>query len=92
MLHSGNQTAMELAQDKFGPLLLVKHWLGDPEGTWGTQDDVLQTWGSFETAARLRLIIWNWCGLSCILAGIAITRRTQQDSARYRRIAPNREN
>jgi len=79
MLHSGNETALQLAQDKFGPILLVKRWLDDPEGTWGSKNDVLQNWGYFETAARLRLIIWTWCGLVCVLAAIAIKRRTKED-------------
>ncbi len=73
----GGDTALETAQHHFGPILLVKHWISDPEGTWGTQEEVLTQWGYHESAARLRLIIWSLCIGVCVLLAVGLKRRTQ---------------
>lgn len=67
-LHNENDTALKLANDMFGPVLLVKWWIQDPSGAWGDQWAVLRQWGQFETAARLLLIIGVlWVVISCAL-------------------------
>jgi hypothetical protein len=51
------QTPLEEAQAHFGPVLLVRWWIRDAPGTWGSQGDTLQLWGQHESAARLILVI-----------------------------------
>lgn len=56
-LHSTDDTPLTLAKKGFGPILLVKDYISDPDGKWGEKFQVLREWGHFETAARLKLII-----------------------------------
>jgi len=63
-LHNTNDTPRTLAESGFGPVLLVKWWISDPDGTWGDKWEVLRQWGQFETAARLKVIIGVlWLGI-----------------------------
>jgi hypothetical protein len=56
-LHGENDAPLKLANDMFGPVLLVKLWIQEPLGVGGDKWMVLQHWGPYETAARLLLII-----------------------------------
>jgi hypothetical protein len=56
MLFSTDDTPLMLAQKAFGPLLLCKWWISDPDGRWGDKFEVLREWGHWETGARLILI------------------------------------
>jgi hypothetical protein len=80
-LHSGDETALTLAQNRFGPILLVKYWITDPDGTWGDKWTVLQQWGQFESAARLRLIIITIWVAFCIIVLIPKLKRAQQSTS-----------
>lgn len=76
-LHSDNDTPLTLAEKGFGPILLEKRWITDPDGTWGEKFGLLRQWGQFETAARLKLIIgvlWLWI---CVVLLIPKLRRAQ---------------
>lgn len=67
-LHNESDTALKLANDMFGPVLLVKWWIQDPPGAWGDKWAVLHQWGQYETAARLLLIIAIlWVVICCFL-------------------------
>ncbi len=56
-LHGADDTPLTLAEQRFGPVLLVRWWITDPPNTWGDKWSVLQQWGQFETGARLLVII-----------------------------------
>lgn len=72
-----NDTPLAQAQKRFGPILLVKWWIKDPAGTWGDTQKLLDHWGPFETADRLRLIIVVLWGALCAVALIPRLRFPQ---------------
>ena len=67
-IHSESDNASKLANDMFGPVLLVKWWLQAPPGAVGDKWETLRLWGHYETAARLLLIIgFLWVVICCVL-------------------------
>lgn len=66
-LSDPNATALALAQERYGPVLLIKWWIKDPPGSWGDKDGVLQGWGYWESKARLELIVGIlWVVICCL--------------------------
>ena len=67
--HGLPTSLVEEARKDFGPILLQKCWIKDPEGTFGSRDETLRMWGRFETTHRLCLIIAvQWITLCLVIA------------------------
>ena len=79
-LHNDNDTPLNLAERGFGPILLEKRWITDPDGPWGEKFELLREWGRFETAARLKLIIGVLWLAICVVLLIPKLRRVQPKS------------
>jgi len=65
-LDSSDKPLLTVVQERFGPILLQRAWILDPEGVWGSRQDVIQMWGARETTFRLLLIIGALLLILCI--------------------------
>ena len=81
-LHNENDTALKLANDMFGPVLLVKWHLQAPPGVMGDKWETLRQWGRHESAARLVLIVGIlWIVICCMFLIPKMKRAKQGDGA-----------
>ncbi len=82
-LHSGEETAYELAQKMFGPVLLVRLWINDPNMFTDVDPwDILEVWRPHETIARLALIIVVlWISICILVFSRRSSRRLRPGEA-----------
>jgi hypothetical protein len=67
-LETPGKTVLNRVQDRFGPVILQRTWIVDPEGTWGDSDEVIHAWGMHETVCRLILV----AGIMWALLSVAV--------------------